>query len=198
MEEVHVSGHACREELKLIHSLIKPKYFVPVHGEYRHLKEHAELAKSLGMDEKNIFLLDNGDVLELTGKKAVKTKSVHTGTVYVDGSGVGDVGNIVLRDRKVLSQDGILTAVLAIDKDAKEIISGPDIISRGFVYVKDSNDLLNETTDLIKREVEYCLDNDILDWYSIKSKIKSSLGHFLYTKTKRKPMIIPVIVEKEQ
>ena len=198
MEEVHVSGHACREELKLIHSLIKPKYFVPVHGEYRHLKEHAELAKSLGMDEKNIFLLDNGDVLELTGKKAVKTKSVHTGTVYVDGSGVGDVGNIVLRDRKVLSQDGILTAVLAIDKDAKEIISGPDIISRGFVYVKDSNDLLNETTDLIKREVEYCLDNDILDWYSIKSKIKSSLGQFLYTKTKRKPMIIPVIVEKEQ
>ena len=198
MEEVHVSGHACREELKLIHSLIKPKYFIPVHGEYRHLKEHAELAKSLGMDEKNIFLLDNGDVLELTGKKAVKTKSVHTGTVYVDGSGVGDVGNIVLRDRKVLSQDGILTAVLAIDKDAKEIISGPDIISRGFVYVKDSNDLLNETTDLIKREVEYCLDNDILDWYSIKSKIKSSLGHFLYTKTKRKPMIIPVIVEKEQ
>ena len=198
MEEVHVSGHACREELKLIHSLIKPKYFVPVHGEYRHLKEHAELAKSLGMDEKNIFLLDNGDVLELTGKKAVKTKSVHTGTVYVDGSGVGDVGNIVLRDRKVLSQDGILTAVLAIDKEAKEIISGPDIISRGFVYVKDSNDLLNEATDLIKREVEYCLDNDILDWYSIKSKIKSSLGHFLYTKTKRKPMIIPVIVEKEQ
>ena len=198
MEEVHVSGHACREELKLIHSLIKPKYFVPVHGEYRHLKEHAELAKSLGMDEKNIFLLDNGDVLELTGKKAVKTKSVHTGTVYVDGSGVGDVGNIVLRDRKVLSQDGILTAVLAIDKEAKEIISGPDIISRGFVYVKDSNDLLNEATDLIKREVEYCLDNDILDWYSIKSKIKSSLGQFLYTKTKRKPMIIPVIVEKEQ
>ena len=198
MEEVHVSGHACREELKLIHSLIKPKYFVPVHGEYRHLKEHAELAKSLGMDEKNIFLLDNGDVLELTGKKAVKTKSVHTGTVYVDGSGVGDVGNIVLRDRKVLSQDGILTAVLAIDKEAKEIISGPDIISRGFVYVKDSNDLLNEATDLIKREVEHCLDNDILDWYSIKSKIKSSLGQFLYTKTKRKPMIIPVIVEKEQ
>ena len=198
MEEVHVSGHACREELKLIHSLIKPKYFVPVHGEYRHLKEHAELAKSLGMDEKNIFLLDNGDVLELTGKKAVKTKSVHTGTVYVDGSGVGDVGNIVLRDRKVLSQDGILTAVLAIDKEAKEIISGPDIISRGFVYVKDSNDLLNEAADLIKREVEYCLDNDILDWYSIKSKIKSSLGQFLYTKTKRKPMIIPVIVEKKQ
>ena len=198
MEEVHVSGHACREELKLIHSLIKPKYFVPVHGEYRHLKEHAELAKSLGMDEKNIFLLDNGDVLELTGKKAVKTKSVHTGTVYVDGSGVGDVGNIVLRDRKVLSQDGILTAVLAIDKEAKEIISGPDIISRGFVYVKDSNDLLNEATALIKSEVEHCLANDILDWYSIKSKIKSSLGQFLYTKTKRKPMIIPVIVEKEQ
>ena len=198
MEEVHVSGHACREELKLIHSLIKPKYFVPVHGEYRHLKEHAELAKSLGMDEKNIFLLDNGDVLELTGKKAVKAKSIHTGTVYVDGSGVGDVGNIVLRDRKVLSQDGILTAVLAIDKESKEIISGPDIISRGFVYVKDSNDLLSEATTLIEREVEDCLANDIVDWYSIKSKIKSSLGQFLYTKTKRKPMIIPVIVEKEQ
>ncbi|OKZ88473.1 ribonuclease J [Clostridium sp. 29_15] len=198
MEEVHVSGHACREELKLIHSLIKPKYFVPVHGEYRHLKEHAELAKSLGMDEKNIFLLDNGDVLELTGKKAVKAKSIHTGTVYVDGSGVGDVGNIVLRDRKVLSQDGILTAVLAIDKESKEIISGPDIISRGFVYVKDSNDLLSEATTLIEREVENCLANDIVDWYSIKSKIKNSLGQFLYTKTKRKPMIIPVIVEKEQ
>ena len=198
MEEVHVSGHACREELKLIHSLIKPKYFVPVHGEYRHLKEHAELAKSLGMDEKNIFLLDNGDVLELTGKKAVKAKSIHTGTVYVDGSGVGDVGNIVLRDRKVLSQDGILTAVLAIDKESKDIISGPDIISRGFVYVKDSNDLLSEATTLIEREVENCLANDIVDWYSIKSKIKSSLGQFLYTKTKRKPMIIPVIVEKEQ
>ena len=198
MEEVHVSGHACREELKLIHSLIKPKYFVPVHGEYRHLKEHAELAISLGMDEKNIFLLDNGDVLELTGKKAVKAKSIHTGTVYVDGSGVGDVGNIVLRDRKVLSQDGILTAVLAIDKESKEIISGPDIISRGFVYVKDSNDLLSEATTLIEREVENCLANDIVDWYSIKSKIKSSLGQFLYTKTKRKPMIIPVIVEKEQ
>ena len=180
MEEVHVSGHACREELKLIHSLIKPKYFVPVHGEYRHLKEHAELAKSLGMDEKNIFLLDNGDVLELTGKKAVKAKSIHTGTVYVDGSGVGDVGNIVLRDRKVLSQDGILTAVLAIDKESKEIISGPDIISRGFVYVKDSNDLLSEATTLIEREVENCLANDIVDWYSIKSKIKSSLGQFLW------------------
>lgn len=179
MEEVHVSGHACREELKLIHSLIKPKYFVPVHGEYRHLKEHAELAKSLGMDEKNIFLLDNGDVLELTGKKAVKAKSIHTGTVYVDGSGVGDVGNIVLRDRKVLSQDGILTAVLAIDKESKEIISGPDIISRGFVYVKDSNDLLSEATTLIEREVKNCLANDIVDWYSIKSKIKSSLGQFL-------------------
>ena len=198
MEEVHVSGHACREELKLIHSLIKPKYFVPVHGEYRHLKEHAELAKSLGIKKKNIFLLDNGDVLELTGKKAVKAKSIHTGTVYVDGSGVGDVGNIVLRDRKVLSQDGILTAVLAIDKESKEIISGPDIISRGFVYVKDSNDLLSEATTLIEREVENCLANDIVDWYSIKSKIKSSLGQFLYTKTKRKPMIIPVIVEKEQ
>ena len=196
-QDTHVSGHASQEEIKMMYTILKPKYSIPVHGEYRHLKEHAELAKSLGMDEKNIFLLDNGDVLELTGKKAVKTKSVHTGTVYVDGSGVGDVGNIVLRDRKVLSQDGILTAVLAIDKEAKEIISGPDIISRGFVYVKDSNDLLNEATDLIKREVEYCLDNDILDWYSIKSKIKSSLGQFLYTKTKRKPMIIPVIVEKE-
>ena len=198
LEEVHVSGHAYKEELKMIHTIVKPKYFMPVHGEYRHLKEHAELAKSLGMDEKNIFLLDNGDVLELTGKKAVKAKSIHTGTVYVDGSGVGDVGNIVLRDRKVLSQDGILTAVLAIDKESKEIISGPDIISRGFVYVKDSNDLLSEATTLIEREVENCLANDIVDWYSIKSKIKSSLGQFLYTKTKRKPMIIPVIVEKEQ
>ena len=195
MEEVHVSGHACREELKLIHSLIKPKYFVPVHGEYRHLKEHAELAKSLGMDEKNIFLLDNGDVLELTGKKAVKAKSIHTGTVYVDGSGVGDVGNIVLRDRKVLSQDGILTAVLAIDKESKEIISGPDIISRGFVYVRGAESLMEEARHVLEGTMEHCMDKNITDWSKIKTEIKDALGDFVWKETKRRPMIIPIIME---
>ena len=195
MEEVHVSGHACREELKLIHSLIKPKYFVPVHGEYRHLKEHAELAKSLGMDEKNIFLLDNGDVLELTGKKAVKAKSIHTGTVYVDGSGVGDVGNIVLRDRRNLARDGMVIIVFAIDMENFYLASGPDVITRGFIYARENEDIINEIKEVSRKKIEECLLEQSTGWQVLKGSVRKSVEVLLFEKTKRKPSVFPIIMD---
>ena len=195
MEEVHVSGHACREELKLIHSLIKPKYFVPVHGEYRHLKEHAELAKSLGMDEKNIFLLDNGDVLELTGKKAVKAKSIHTGTVYVDGSGVGDVGNIVLRDRRNLARDGMVIIVFAIDMENFYLASGPDVITRGFIYARENEDIINEIKEVSRQKIEECLLEQSTGWQVLKGSVRKSVEVLLFEKTKRKPSVFPIIMD---
>ncbi|OPJ60755.1 ribonuclease J [Clostridium oryzae] len=195
LEEVHVSGHACQEELKLMHSLLKPKFFMPVHGEYRHLKRHKLLAESLGMDSQNIFIMETGDVLELSRNSAKMAGRVTSGSIMIDGLGIGDVGNIVLRDRKHLSQDGILTVVVTIDKESFTVLSGPDIITRGFVYVKESGDLLKEATELVKEEIDKCMDKRITEWMVIKSNIKCSLGEFLYNKTRRRPIILPIIME---
>ncbi|MBM7871581.1 beta-CASP RNase J family ribonuclease [Clostridium pascui] len=195
LEEVHVSGHACQEELKLIHTLIKPKFFMPVHGEYRHLRQHGLLAESLGMDSKNIFLLETGQTLELSRNSAKRSGRVTSGAVMIDGLGIGDVGNIVLRDRKHLSQDGILTVVVTIDKASSTVLSGPDIITRGFVYVKESGNLLNEATEVVKAELDKCMEKKVTEWLVIKSSIKYSLGQFLYNKTRRKPIILPIIME---
>jgi beta-CASP RNase J family ribonuclease len=195
IEEVHVSGHACQEELKLMHTLIKPKFFIPVHGEYRHLRQHGELAESLRMDPKNIFVLANGQVLELSRNGARISEIVPCGAVMVDGIGIGDVGTVVLRDRKYLSQDGILTVVVTIDSESFSILSGPDIVTRGFIYMKESGDLIREATEVVKAELDKCMESKVKDWITIKGNIKYSLGQFLYSKTRRKPIILPVIME---
>lgn len=195
LADVHVSGHACQEELKLIHTLLKPKFFAPVHGEYRHLKQHALLAQKLGMKEENIFILDAGSVLEMDHKSARIAGSVTAGQVLVDGLGVGDVGNIVLRDRKHLSQDGILTVVVTMSKETGGVIAGPDIISRGFVYVRESEDLMDEAKEVVRDALSKCEERQITDWATIKTYIKEALRGFLYEKTKRKPMILPIIME---
>ena len=193
--DTHVSGHACQEELKLIHALVKPKFFIPLHGEYRHLRQHAKLAESLGMPKENIHIADLGNVIEFTPKSCEINGSVTAGRVLVDGLGVGDVGNIVLRDRKHLSQDGLLVVVITMSKDNSSIISGPDIISRGFVYVRESEALMEDAKDVVKRVMEECEEKQISDWSSIKLSIRDSLRSFLYERTKRKPMILPVIME---
>lgn len=195
IEEVHVSGHAYREELKLIHTLVHPRFFMPVHGEYRHLKKHAELAMNLGMNKDDIFTLETGQVLELSDKSAAISGRVRCGSVYVDGIGVGDVGNIVLRDRKNLAQDGMLTIVATIEKETYSIIAGPDIITRGFVYAKESEELINEAKEIARRELENCLENQIIEWYLLKANMKKALEKYLYEKTKRRPSIIPIIME---
>nr|WP_278308364.1 ribonuclease J [Oxobacter pfennigii] len=195
LADVHVSGHACQEELKLIHTLVKPEFFLPVHGEFRHLKQHGQLAQKLGMNEENIFLMENGAVLELSHKNAKITGSVTAGQVLVDGLGVGDVGNIVLRDRKHLSQDGILTVVVTISKETGGVIAGPDIISRGFVYVRESEDLMEQAKEIVKEALVKCEERQVTDWATIKNNIKDSLRSYLYEKTKRKPMILPIIME---
>lgn len=195
LADVHVSGHACQEELKLMHSLVRPKFFIPVHGEYRHLKQHGELAVKLGMDPKNIVIMDNGDIVEISRSSIRKNGSVISGQVFVDGLGVGDVGNIVLRDRKHLSQDGILTVVVTIERESGSVIAGPDIISRGFVYVRESEDLMGEAREVVKEALRECENKKITDWSTMKSLIKEDLRIFLYEKTKRKPMILPIIME---
>ncbi|VYT64087.1 RNase J family beta-CASP ribonuclease [Clostridium tertium] len=195
LEEVHVSGHAYREELKLMHRLIKPKYFMPVHGEYRHLKHHKDLAISLGMDQKDTFILERGDILLINENEAKKDGKVKTGTVLVDGLGVGDVGTLVLRDRKHLAQDGLVNIVVTIERESFSIIAGPDIITRGFVYVKESEELIRELKDIATDELINCLDNKIIEWYLIKTNIKKSVERFIYDKTKRRPTIIPIIME---
>lgn len=195
LADVHVSGHACQEELKLIHTLVKPKFFMPVHGEYRHLKQHADLAMKLGLSPKNIVIADNGDVVEVTKNSIRKNGKVVSGQVFVDGLGVGDVGNIVLRDRRHLSQDGILTVVITIEKGTGKVIAGPDIISRGFVYVRESEDLMEEAKQLVRGALKECQEKHITEWSSIKSNVKEVLRSFLYEKTKRKPMILPIIME---
>lgn len=195
LEEVHVSGHAYQEELKLIHTLVHPKYFMPVHGEYRHLRHHSQLAQKLGMDEKNIFNLETGQVLELSDEGAMISGRVHTGSVYVDGFGVGDVGNIVLRDRKHLAQDGMLTIVATIEKESYNIIAGPDIITRGFVYAKESEALIKEAKEIVRKELEECLENKVIEWYVLKANMKKAMEKYLYEKTKRRPIILPIIME---
>lgn len=195
LEDVHVSGHAYQEELKLIHTLVHPKYFMPVHGEYRHLKQHGDLAHKLGVNNENIFKLDTGEVLELEKDKANVCGKVRTGKVFVDGLGVGDVGNIVLRDRRALAEDGMLTVVVTIEKETYSIASGPDIITRGFVYVKESEELIKNVKDIARDELEKCLDNKIVEWYVLKTSMRKAIEKFLYEKTKRRPNIIPIIME---
>ncbi|WP_017414594.1 ribonuclease J [Clostridium tunisiense] len=195
LADVHVSGHACQEELKLIHTLVRPKFFIPVHGEYRHLKQHGELAVKLGMKEKNVYLGENGDVIEITRDSIRKSGSVISGQVFVDGLGVGDVGNIVLRDRKHLSQDGILTVVVTIDKESGSVIAGPDIISRGFVYVRESEDLMEQARERVREALKECEEKNITEWPTIKANIREVLRVYLYEKTKRRPMILPIIME---
>lgn len=195
LADIHVSGHACQEELKLMHALVKPKFFMPVHGEYRHLKQHAELAVKLGLPENNLYIADIGDVVEVTRDAIRKNGSVISGQVFVDGLGIGDVGNIVIRDRKHLSQDGILTVVATIDKESGSVVAGPDIISRGFVYVRESEDLMEEARKIVKGVLQECEQKRITEWATIKSNIRDALRLFLYEKTKRKPMILPIIME---
>ena len=195
LEEIHVSGHAYVEELKLIHTLVKPKYFMPVHGEYRHLKHHSDLAVKLGMDRKNVFTLETGQVLELSKDEVNTSKRVQTGEIYVDGIGVGDVGNIVLRDRRDLARDGMVTIVVAINSENYSIVSGPDIITRGFVYAREAEDLINEIKEVSKDEIESCLNKNILEWQVIKSNVKKSVENLLYNKTKRRPSVFTIIME---
>ena len=195
LADVHVSGHACQEELKLMQALVKPKFFIPVHGEYRHLKQHAELAVDVGLSEKNFMIAENGDVIEITRDSIKKNGSVTSGQIFVDGLGVGDVGNIVLRDRKHLSQDGILTVVVTISKETASVVAGPDIISRGFVYVRESEDLMDEAKEIVKDVLRDCEKKGTCDWATMKSNIRDGLRSFLYEKTKRKPMILPIIME---
>ena len=193
-EEVHVSGHACREEIKMMHSLTKPKFFMPIHGEYRHLMQHKELAQFMGMSADHIFVCEIGQVLELDGESCRRAGSVPSGRVLIDGYGVGDVGNIVLRDRRHLAQDGLIVVVATVDVDSCEIISGPDIISRGFVYVRESEELMDEVRAIARNVLEETLEAGVTEWNQIKSNVKDDLSKYLYSKTKRKPMILPVIM----
>ncbi|MBP3284793.1 MAG: ribonuclease J [Clostridia bacterium] len=193
--ETHVSGHACQEELKLIQALVKPKFFIPVHGEYKHLRQHAKLAEKMGVEPENIFILSNGKVLEMDKNSAKVTGMVNAGRVLVDGLGVGDVGSVVLRDRQHLSQDGLIVVVLTLDSETGMVVAGPDVISRGFVYMKESEDLMEEIRELLKKQLQGFEESHITDWNTIKSGIKDSLKNFLFEKTKRKPMILPVVME---
>lgn len=195
LADVHVSGHACQEEQRLMLALVKPKYFLPVHGEYRQLKAHAETAEEMGIDKDNIFMLTNGRVLEMNQDEAKFTTSVQSGRILVDGLGVGDVGNIVLRDRQHLSQDGLIIIVMTMDSSTGEIIAGPDVISRGFVYVRESENLMENVKSVIRNEIEKCERNHITDWSTIKSNLRDNLKDYIAQKTKRNPMILPIIME---
>lgn len=194
-QDVHVSGHACQEEIKLMYSLLHPKYAIPVHGEYKHLKAQAKLARELGIPKENIFIMMSGDVLELDKEEARIVGKVPVGGILVDGLGVGDVGNIVLRDRQHLAEDGILIVVLALDAYSDQLVSGPDIVSRGFVYVRESDELMEEARHIVDESVHGCLGRGISDWGKIKGGIKDSLSEFVWKKTKRRPMILPIIME---
>lgn len=194
-QDVHVSGHACQEEIKLIYTLVHPKYAIPVHGEFKHLKAQAKIAQELGIPKENIFIIQSGDVLELSEEKAQVTGKVPVGDILVDGLGVGDVGNIVLRDRQHLAEDGILIVVLGLDGATDELVSGPDIVSRGFVYVRESDELMDEARVVVNDAVEGCLGRGISDWGKLKSSIKDALGEYVWRKTKRRPMILPIIME---
>ena len=192
---VHVSGHASQEEIKLMHNLVRPKYFIPVHGEYRHLIKHANIAKDLGMPSENIVIAENGSVIELSKEGINIAGKIQSGKVLVDGLGVGDVGNIVLRDRRLLSQDGIMIVVVTIDHETCQVVSGPDIVSRGFVYVREAEDLMEEAREKVLFALDRCEANGVSEWSMIKSAIRDSLGRFLYERTRRRPMILPIIME---
>ena len=196
-QNAHTSGHACQEEIKLMYSLVRPKYSVPVHGEYRHMKAQAQIAESLGIAKDHIYLLKPGDVLEMNSEKARVAGHVQTGTILVDGLGVGDVGNIVLRDRQHLAEDGIVIAVLTLERYTGQILAGPDIVSRGFVYVREAEDLMDEARNIVEDAMSYCNSHHVTDWSKIKNTIRDSLGDFLWKRTKRRPMILPIIMEVE-
>ena len=197
-QDTHVSGHACQEEIKLMYSLVKPQYAIPLHGEYRHLKGHAEIAESMGIDKDNIFILSSGDVLQLSAKEGyVEETRVQTGTILVDGLGVGDVGNIVLRDRQNLAQNGIIIVVMTFEKYSNQLLAGPDMVSRGFVYVREAENLLEEARMLVNDAVIDCIDKNITDWGKIKMVVKETLSDYLWKKIKRNPMILPIIMEVE-
>lgn len=196
-QNAHTSGHACQEEIKLMYSLVRPKYSVPVHGEYRHMKAQAQIAESLGIAKDHIYLLKPGDVLEMNSEKARVAGHVQTGTILVDGLGVGDVGNIVLRDRQHLAEDGIVIAVLTLERFTGQILAGPDIVSRGFVYVREAEDLMDEARNIVEDAMSYCNSHHVTDWSKIKNTIRDSLGDFLWKRTKRRPMILPIIMEVE-
>ena len=192
---LHVSGHACQDELKIIHALVRPKFFIPVHGEQRHLKTHAKVAQEMGTPAQNIIISDVGRVIELTANSAQLGGTVPSGRVFVDGYGVGDVGSVVLRDRRHLAQDGMIVVVTSLSGETGELVSGPDIITRGFVYVKESESLMEELREVALETLSVCQERSISDWASIKSAIKGELSRYLYKKTKRNPMILPVIME---
>jgi ribonuclease J len=192
---VHVSGHGSQEELKLMLNFMKPKYFIPVHGEYRMLRHHANLADSVGIERENIFICEIGEVVEIQDGVARKVGKVPAGNILIDGLGVGDVGNIVLRDRKLLSQDGILVVVVTLSKLDGVILSGPDVISRGFVYVRESEGLMEEANKIVTNTLNRLMNEKVNEWASLKTHVKDALGRFLYEQTKRRPMILPIIME---
>ena len=194
-QDAHVSGHACQEEIKLIYSLVKPKYAIPVHGEYRHLTAQKLVAEELGYSKDNIFILKSGNVLEIDENSAAVTGSVHTGAILVDGLGVGDVGNIVLRDRQHLSEDGIMIVVMTLERHSNMVLAGPDIVSRGFVYVRESEDLMDHAREVVELALDGCLDKGITDWSKIKAAVKDALSDYVWKRTKRSPMILPIIME---
>ena len=194
-EDAHVSGHACQEEIKLIYTLVQPKYAIPIHGEFKHRKAQARIAADLGIAKENIFMLDSGEVLEMDDEYATITGKVPVGSILVDGLGVGDVGNVVLRDRQHLAQDGVVMVVLALDSDMNYLVSGPDIQSRGFVYMREADELMEEARSVALESVNGCIDRGITDWGRIKANIRESLGNYIWKKTKRRPMILPIILE---
>ena len=194
-QDVHVSGHACQEEIKLIYSLVRPKYAIPVHGEYRHLTAQKHVVEDLGIPKENIFILASGNVLEMDENSAQVTGSVQTGAILVDGLGVGDVGNIVLRDRQHLAEDGIMIVVMTLERHSNVVLAGPDIVSRGFVYVRESEDLMEHAKEVVENALDSCLDRNITDWGKIKNVVKDALSDFLWKRTKRSPMILPIIME---
>lgn len=194
-QDAHVSGHACQEEIKLIYSLVKPKYAIPIHGEYRHLTAQKLVAEELGYSKDNIFILKSGNVLEIDDNSAAVTGSVHTGAILVDGLGVGDVGNIVLRDRQHLSEDGIMIVVMTLERHSNVVLAGPDIVSRGFVYVRESEDLMDHAREVVELALDGCLDKGITDWSKIKAAVKDALSDYVWKRTKRSPMILPIIME---
>jgi ribonuclease J len=194
-QDAHVSGHACQEEIKLIYSLVRPKYAIPIHGEYRHRKAQADLAMSLGIPKENTFIISSGDVLEVSEESAQVVDQVRTGAILVDGLGVGDVGNIVLRDRQHLAEDGIMIVVMTLEKYSNQLLAGPDIVSRGFVYVRESEDLMEEARAIVDKAVNDSLERGISDWGKLKTVIKDSLSDYIWKKTKRNPMILPIIME---
>ena len=194
-QDVHVSGHACQEEIKLIYSLVRPKYCIPVHGEYKHLHAQAKICKDLGYESENILILHTGDVLEISEEKAEVVDHVQAGPVMVDGLGVGDVGAVVLRDRQILSEEGVIIVVLSMVAETGIVVSGPDIVSRGFVYVRDSGELLDDAREILEVTIDKLQDKGVTDWNKIKSEIRDSLGEFVWKETKRRPMILPIIME---